>query len=549
MKNPNSLIAPAKALVLLLMFACTSKIKAQDTLHLNYVQIQTKMPDTTDAKIDNWIKKLNGQHVDIRVVAYYYKAEFKKYSEERANDLFLILNRKARPLFTIVSVGAKKGESSQRSRVDIIYTKSGAAEEAKVAAAKVKEEEAKKKEEEAKKKEADKAAATAQKTEKKEKEKAEKAEKEKDKKKEDGKKEDSAAENTAKKKDKKEKEPKVKNASSDAKDKDKGEKKSSDEKDSGVPEISSSEDKGSGKEGKTGPSHRTLQAGEGQWVKEKDVQKVKQSKMIVALTGDAETDEGIQKAIKSFWTFTSPDVSTMSYQEAKAMAKGKDSIVILTVAHAKSKSSKQKGRVFGIGPIVLKEADFRNVSYGTCVIIEDGKGNVLVSSYIPTFGENDNITPEVLTFGISSMNYLLSVMDEKKLASNLKAKSAFKEKAKDLLKEKTLYIPKDWLDEKVSLEEVSKTYSASVEVVSYEVWQETIVGRKDKAYVIVVPMPVGGDFVYVHYLMDAKTGMVYASCAPKAAMKMNGINLSKANTGLINSKNIEKYNDALSGDW
>jgi hypothetical protein len=230
------------------------------------------------------------------------------------------------------------------------------------------------------------------------------------------------------------------------------------------------------------------------------------------------------------------------------MAKGKDSVVILTVARAKSKSLTHKRPGINIGPITINR-NFKNVSSGTCVIIEDGKGNVLISSYIPTFGEDDEITPEVLAFGISNMNYLLNVMEEKKLASNLKAKSAFKEKAEGKLKEKTLYVPKDWLDEKVSLEEVSKTYTASVEVVSYEVWQDAILNQKDKAYVIVVPMPVGGDFVYVHYLMDAKTGMVYASCAPKTAMKVGGINVSKANTGLINAKNIERYNDALSGDW
>ena len=134
MKNHKSMIAAAKALAFILMFACAIPMQAQDTLHLNYVQIQTKIPDTTDAKIDKWIKKLNGQHVDVRVVAYYSKADFKKFAEERANDLFLILNRKARPLFNIVSVGPKKGENYQRSMVDIIYTYSSGAPAAAKAA-------------------------------------------------------------------------------------------------------------------------------------------------------------------------------------------------------------------------------------------------------------------------------------------------------------------------------------------------------------------------------------------------------------------------------
>src|SRR4051812_31108957 len=96
--------------------------KAQsDTLHLFYYYSQTKMHDTTVAKIDKWIKSLNGQHVNINVYAYYSKAELKEVAGQRADDLFLLLNRKARSLFTIESSGPKKGKEFQRTVVDIVY--------------------------------------------------------------------------------------------------------------------------------------------------------------------------------------------------------------------------------------------------------------------------------------------------------------------------------------------------------------------------------------------------------------------------------------------
>lgn len=129
MKNPATLITKAKITVMMLMAIGISQplVSQNDTLHLNYVQVQTKMPDSTEAKIAQWAKSLNGRHVDVNVIAYYHKSEFKKYAQERADEMFLILNRKARALITIQSINTKKGESSQRSRVDVIYTSSGGA--------------------------------------------------------------------------------------------------------------------------------------------------------------------------------------------------------------------------------------------------------------------------------------------------------------------------------------------------------------------------------------------------------------------------------------
>ncbi len=93
-----------------------------DTLHLYYVGLQTKTADSTEAKITAWAKKLVGKHVDVEVLAYYNESGYKQYAQERSDELFLILNRKARDLITIKTIGPKKGVKSQRSMVDIVYT-------------------------------------------------------------------------------------------------------------------------------------------------------------------------------------------------------------------------------------------------------------------------------------------------------------------------------------------------------------------------------------------------------------------------------------------
>ena len=107
---------------------------SQDTLHLNYHFTQILPHDSTQAKIDKWVKSLNGQHVDIKVIAYFNRSEFKKVSQQRCDELFLVLNRKARSLITIEFIGTKAGKDYQRTMVDIIYSYTGAAEKAAAAA-------------------------------------------------------------------------------------------------------------------------------------------------------------------------------------------------------------------------------------------------------------------------------------------------------------------------------------------------------------------------------------------------------------------------------
>lgn len=119
---------------LLLSFVFVNAIVAQsDTLHLNFAPTQTVPNDTIEARIVKWGKSLKGQHVDIDVVAYYHKSDFKKLADTRVDEMYLSLNRKVRDLITIKSQGSKKGKDSQRTRVDIIYWPSGTDGKAAVA--------------------------------------------------------------------------------------------------------------------------------------------------------------------------------------------------------------------------------------------------------------------------------------------------------------------------------------------------------------------------------------------------------------------------------
>lgn len=172
----NSILNKTFLVASLLMLSPSITFSQADTLHIYFNGVQTNIVDSNEAKIGAWAKNLNGKHVDVEVLAYYNQGEFRKSAQARADELFIILNRKARSLITIKSIGPEKGAKSQRTMADIVYWPSG--EKPKDQKTAKSEEKPEKKEKEAKK----------EKEEEKEKAKAEKdkdsKKKEKEKKKE-----------------------------------------------------------------------------------------------------------------------------------------------------------------------------------------------------------------------------------------------------------------------------------------------------------------------------------------------------------------------------
>lgn len=97
----------------------------KDTLHIYYQGLQTKILDSNDAKISKWVKSLNGRKAEIEIYSYYEKGEFKKFMVERSDELFMVVNRKARDFITVKFNGAVKGSKSQRSVADLVYSIEG----------------------------------------------------------------------------------------------------------------------------------------------------------------------------------------------------------------------------------------------------------------------------------------------------------------------------------------------------------------------------------------------------------------------------------------
>lgn len=491
-------------MIFTLVFA--TRLNAQsDTLHLNYDNIKVVPHDTTLKKMDAWIKSLNGVHQDISVYAYFSKLEFKKFAQERADEMFLILNRKARSLFTIVYIGPKKGETSQRSRVDIVYKKTKTPEEiASEATAKAGEK---------KKSDEEKAAKAAQ-----------KASKDGDKKSSDKKsKSDVVSEQTVNADDKKS----VKQEGSKTK----------------VKPVKKEIVNG-------GPGAKP--ASKGTFITQSDIPKLKTARLIVPRTDSPEIDSMLTFAVKNFWTMnTNVEYGTMSYIEAKKLAKIEKNVLLFIVADVKStslthnRSNDYKGNNGTAQQQMLyKNDNYKTVSSGAGVLLEDGKGKLALAGYFPSYSGEKLVGLEAVVFGVSQMNSLVYNLEKYNIKNNVVFNRPFRQNAMSL-KDKVLLLPDAWLSEKLDLREIPALYEGKYKVVDYDTWSKAIIEKENYAYTIVVPFPSGGDFIYLHYLMDAATGNVLFISQPRMAVSVYGANVSRANTGYINEKNLKYYNDAF----
>lgn len=492
--------APVMAI---LLFCSTFGFSQKDTLHLPYHHTQIAPHDSTVAKIEAWAKKLNGQHVDIEVVAYFHKPEFKKFAQQRCDELFLILNRKARSLITIVFIGPKRGEPSQKTLVDIAYKPTVTPEAAAAEAAK------------------EKAAAE----EKKLAEKAAKDSEKKGKAPEDKKKGKADTDDGQVSKDAKDE----KGAGKEKKDTKGGKEKDGKEKKGGDKAESDEEDKD--------VAFSTVATyNEGYVLTLDEVNLIKGSKFIIAETGDKNMDENLQSAVKEFWHFTS-DISTMPYKDARKIGKEnkKEKIVILSIAQVKTWFVVKS---FGY--------EYRVLKLGRAICLENGSGKTICKQIIPT-QKGIGVTKEYMLFGVAFMNNLCRTMFDEKIEKSNKVDYMTVENAEEL-KSRPLLIAESMMHPKFPPEDISKYYSGKVSIVPDQEWKNTILERKDALFVLIVKQPTTAG-THFHYIMNAKTGKVFLyDEGPSVQMAVNiGVpkNLAPSQSGYVDKANFERYQEAM----
>ncbi|WP_419213407.1 hypothetical protein ACNR9Q_04445 [Maribacter sp. X9] len=267
----------------------------------------------------------------------------------------------------------------------------------------------------------------------------------------------------------------------------------------------------------------------------KEIQNLKNSEVIIGLSGDEGLDQDLRDILNQFWTI-SPISEELPISEARKKAKESDNIYVIYIDSYTSRSFKR---------YVGDNYAFRNISTGYYVGLFAGSKKAIMPSYIPVF--EDEFTKEVLAHGVSYMQEIFTMMLDNEIGA-MKTLKIIKDNSKDL-KEKTLYIPEWWMDSKLTDADISDLYEGKYEIVSHFEWSRAILNKTPGiAYATVIPAPVGGKFVYQHHICDAETGRIYGITQPKGgAFELNGINLSKANKGYVTKKNLKQYNEVLNG--
>lgn len=264
-----------------------------------------------------------------------------------------------------------------------------------------------------------------------------------------------------------------------------------------------------------------------------DVQKIKNATLIVALSEDQSFNEEFQSTLKEWWTFCKIGES-------------------LPLKEAKKKSKEEKGYYISIESVKSESArHYKNGGYtssisdGWAICIKQNRENV-VKTFIPTY-KNEEVDKAILVFGISTMQDMLVSMDKKQMKNFYGMPDVWKENAPGL-KEKTLLIPDFWIHSKMDQQIIKQYYAGNYKVVDYDTWSKAIINKdKQYAYIMVVPVPVGGDYVYQHHLVSTENGLEYGVTQPKVGVKIGGFNVTKSNSGYIKEENVKMYGEVING--
>jgi hypothetical protein len=513
-----------RTFVLVALFSfCSTLYSQKDTLHIYYRGLATEIADSNDVKITNWMKSLKGKHWDVEIYSYYDNSDFKKYMAERAENLNMVVIRKARDLTTIKFMGPVKGKKSQRSVADVVYTPSidAAAVAAAAQASKANKEEVKKKEE------ADKTAATAQKAEKKEKEKGEK---------EKNKKQD-AEKKTANKEKGGEKDAKIeKMASDNSSDKE----PVADTKSKKGKEDKNKKEEEEEEDGGNSRIPRVRDAGNPFSLSDDEVAMIKNARIIPCMIGNASEDSVLMRALAAHWTFNKVD-APMPYGDAVELAKKDKNILLMFNVKIRTKT-------------VTHSSGRYHVALSKALVLQRGKYKIVLANFFPTGGDFESSQP-MANFAMSAMNCQLNNMDQQKISKVKRINTPY-EKDAEKLRDRRLLIPIEWLNKGLDPADVGKIYHGSFELVDYETYQDAIMKKRDCAYVVPTPVSMGGQLMIYDYLMDAKTGTVYyilqpamfSNMAKIAGPSLPGTSATVhdlAHNERISRKNLEKYNRAF----
>ena len=269
--------------------------------------------------------------------------------------------------------------------------------------------------------------------------------------------------------------------------------------------------------------------------KEKEVQRIKNSKLIVATINhedyeDKETIENynamMKKIVENYWTFS--DISNIEYMPLKqALQKAKSgNYSVLNIGTSSSSGAKTRMGNY-------------NVTYITTGLhIEVYSPKSVIRMYLPQF--DDGISDEIVVYGIMKIQYTMRKVESGGKIPLLKFQKVLIFPFGKELKNKKMLIPKEWCT--LETNEIKEYYKSDFELVDYSVVKKAIIEKqKDVAIVYIVPVPSGSTYTYMQYVFDPETGKIFALSYDMVSVGIKGGPDTSERMAYLVKKSFKKY--------
>tara|TARA_B100000508_G_scaffold141012_1_gene145054 strand:+ start:9618 stop:10496 length:879 start_codon:yes stop_codon:yes gene_type:complete len=250
------------------------------------------------------------------------------------------------------------------------------------------------------------------------------------------------------------------------------------------------------------------------------------------------TNKALEFAMKNFWDFNEIH-DFMTLDDAKAYIEANDGFCYITIDIGESKSTTRNNTPGSIGPT------YKWVSYAEKLSVYTPKP--ISNAWLPRYeGPMSNATA---AFAVQQMNILFTNLYEEKFSSLMKSRGYVKSIGHKVA-EKTLYIPKAYLNPKLTRAEILKAYPYDLEFVELSEVEDAILEKNTEvavAYYIIAAM--GGKHFHRVYISDAATGEVYGALdGPALSLELGLFGDVGGNSGkkfLINKKELEQLNNIV----
>lgn len=235
-------------------------------------------------------------------------------------------------------------------------------------------------------------------------------------------------------------------------------------------------------------------------IKLKEVNQLKNGKLIIGLTKHAHLNKYLIDNVKRHWTFNET-IDTLPIAEARKKARADKTIYLITIGKT----------VIGYSSGSYERND-KVTLYNNSKQIEISKGKKKwVLNQIISNRKYTKLQEHEIAFGIKYLNNKLTCMYENKL-KNKKAYIKYSKENLHLLHNKTLLLIKYWFPEKRDkrMMKIIAQYKGKVKWVTRDEYHKTIIEQpKNTATFYFVPLPMGNGYTYVNYVHDAETGQLY----------------------------------------